>query len=73
MNEEANVTQILLASLRRQAHRFPTEARDIEIAIAALELPRAFTLMNRLKERGVWQLTVEEEAALEDFWWEYGQ
>lgn len=70
---DANITQVLLASLRRQAARFPTEARDIEVAIAALELPRAFTLMNRLKERGVWQLTPDEEAALEDFWWEYGQ
>lgn len=70
---EANITEILRASLRRQATRFPTEARDIEVAVAALELPRAFMLMNRLKERGVWQLTAEEEAALEDFWWEYGQ
>ncbi len=70
---EANITEILRASLRRQAARFPTEARDIEVAVAALELPRAFMLMNRLKERGVWQLTTEEEAALEDFWWEYGQ
>ncbi len=70
---EANPTQILLDSLRRQASRFPTEARDIEVAIAALELRRAFTLMSRLKERGLWQLTAAEEAALEDFWWEYGQ
>ena len=73
MNEASNITQVLLDSLRRQAARFPTEARDIEVAIAALELPRAFTLMSRLKERGLWQLTPEEEAALEDFWWEYGQ
>lgn len=70
---EPNITQLLLASLRRQASRFPVEARDIEVAIAGLELPRAFTLMNRLKERGVWQLTPDEEAALEDFWWEHGQ
>lgn len=70
---ETNITQVLLNSLHRQAARFPTEARDIEVAIAALELPRAFTLMSRLKEHGVWQLTAEEEAALEDFWWEYGQ
>lgn len=70
---DTNITQILLASLRRQADRFPAEARDIEVAIAALELPRAFKLMNRLKERGIWQLTATEEAALEDFWWEYGQ
>jgi hypothetical protein len=70
---DTNITQILLASLRRQASRFPAEARDIEIAIAALELPRAYTLMSRLKERGAWRLTTEEEAALDDFWWEYGQ
>lgn len=70
---ETNITQVLLDSLRRQAARFPTEARDIEVAIAALELRRAFMLMSRLKERGAWQLTAEEEAALEDFWWEYGQ
>lgn len=70
---ESNITEILLASLRRQSGRFPTEARDIEVALSALELRRAFTLMNRLKERGVWQLTPAEEAALEDFWWEYGQ
>ena len=38
---EANITQILLNSLRGQAARFPTEARDIEIAVAALELRRA--------------------------------
>lgn len=70
---EPNVTGILLASLRSQSHRFPTEARDIEVALSALELRRAYSLMSRLKERGVWQLTPEEEAALEDFWWEYGQ
>lgn len=70
---EPNITGILLASLRRQSSRFPAEARDIEVALSALELRRAYTLMSRLKERGVWQLTQEEEAALEDFWWEYGQ
>ena len=70
---EANITEILLASLRRQGSRFPTQLRDIEVALAALELPRAFRLMNALKERGLWQLTAEEEDALEDFWWEYGQ
>lgn len=68
-----NITQILLSSLRRQSVRFPVEARDIEVAMAALELRRAFTLMSRLKERGAWQLTPEEDQALEDFWWEYGQ
>ncbi len=70
---EANITQILLNSLRGQAARFPTEARDIEIAVAALELRRAYVLMSRLKERGVWQLTPEDDRALEDFWWEYVQ
>lgn len=70
---ESNITEILLASLRRQSSRFPIEARDIEVALSALELRRAFSLMSRLKDRGVWQLTPDEEAALEDFWWEYGQ
>lgn len=70
---EPTITETLLAALRRQRDRFPVEARDIEVAIAALELRRAFTLMNQLKERGVWQLTPVEEVALEDFWWEYGQ
>ena len=70
---EANITQILLNSLRGQAVRFPTEARDIEIAVAALELRRAYVPMSRLKERGVWQLTPEDDRALEDFWWEYVQ
>ncbi len=70
---EANITQTLLNSLRGQAARFPTEARDIEIAVAALELRRAYALMSRLKERGAWRLTSEEDQALEDFWWEYVQ
>lgn len=70
---ETNITQVLLASLRGQAGRFPAEARDIEVALAALELRRAFALMNRLKERGAWVLSPEAEQALEDFWWEYGQ
>jgi hypothetical protein len=43
------------------------------VALAALELPRAFRLMDALKQRDLWQLTPEEEEALEDFWWEYGQ
>lgn len=70
---EPNITEILLTSLRRQGARFSVELRDIEVALAALELRRAFALMNRLKERGVWHLTPEEDLALEDFWWEYGQ
>jgi hypothetical protein len=70
---EANITALLLASLRAQSARFPTEFRDIEVALNALELRRAFTLMNRLKERGVWQPDSVAEQALEDFWWEYGQ
>lgn len=70
---EPNITESLLASLRRQGSRFPTQLRDIEVALAALELPRAFRLMNALKERGLWQLTSQEDEALEDFWWEYGQ
>ncbi len=70
---EPNITEILLASLRRQADRFPGELRDIEVALSALELRRAFALMERLRERGRWQLTSEEAQALEDYWWEYGQ
>lgn len=70
---EDNITEILLASLRRQGSRFPAQLRDIDVALAALELPRAFRLMNALREGGLWQLTAEEEDALEDFWWEYGQ
>jgi len=70
---EQNITEILLASLRRQGRRFPAELRDVEVALAALELPRAYRLMNSLKERGLWQPTPPEEEALEDFWWEYGQ
>jgi hypothetical protein len=70
---EANITEILLASLRRAGDRYPRELRDIEVALAALELPRAFRLMNALKERGVWQPSPVEAEALEDFWWEYGQ
>lgn len=70
---EANITEILLSSLRSQAARFPTELRDIEVALNALELRRAFTLMHRLKERGLWEPAAEASEALEDFWWEYGQ
>lgn len=68
-----NITEVLLASLRRDGERYPRELRDIEVALAALELPRAFRLMSALKDRGVWQPTPEETDALEDFWWEYGQ
>jgi hypothetical protein len=70
---EANITEVLLASLRRQGDHYSKELRDIEVALAALELPRAFRLMSALKERGVWQPTPAEAEALEDFWWEYGQ
>jgi hypothetical protein len=68
-----NITGILLTSLRRDGDLYPRELRDIEVALAALELPRAFRLMSALKDRGVWQPTPEEAEALEDFWWEYGQ
>lgn len=70
---ELNITEVLLASLRRQRDRFPVELHDVEVALSSLELRRAFTLMERLKERGLWQLTADEAQALEDFWWEYGQ
>jgi hypothetical protein len=70
---ESNITDVLLTSLRRQGTRYPKELHDIEVALAALELPRAFRLMEALKTRGVWQPTQDEAAALEDFWWEYGQ
>ncbi len=33
---ETNVTEILLADLRRVAPRYPAEVRDIEISLAAL-------------------------------------
>ena len=69
----ANITDVLLASLRRQGNRYPKELHDIEVALTALELPRAFRLMEALKTRGVWEPTPDEAAALEDFWWEYGQ
>ena len=70
---DANITDVLLASLRRQGHRYPKELHDIEVALTALELPRAFRLMEALKTRGAWQPTADEAEALEDFWWEYGQ
>ena len=70
---DSSITETLLASLRRQGRRFPNQLRDIEVALAALELPRAFRLMNALKESGQWELTPSEEEALDDFWWEYAQ
>lgn len=70
---ESNITDVLLASLRRQGNRFPTQLRDIEVALAALELPRAFRLMEALRQRDLWRPNREEEAAFEDFWWDYGQ
>jgi hypothetical protein len=70
---EPNITEILLADLRRGAVGYSAELRDIEISLAALELRRAYALMARLKESGKWQPSAEAEAALEDFWWEYGQ
>ena len=70
---ESNITDILLASLRRQGSRYPAQLHDVEVALAALELPRAFRLMDALRTSGAWQPTAEEAAALEDFWWEYGQ
>lgn len=70
---ESNITEILLADLRREAVRYPSELRDIEISLAALELRRAYALMARLKDSGKWRPSAAAEAALEDFWWEYGQ
>ena len=63
----------LLASLRSQSDRYPAELREIEISLAAQEFKRAFALMNRLKERGLWRPSADAEVALDDFWWEYGQ
>ncbi len=65
--------ETLLASLRPLATQHPAELREIEIAIVGREYKRAYTLMTRLKERGAWQPAREDEDALEDFWWEYGQ
>lgn len=70
---DATPAAILLASLRSQADRYPTEMREIEISFAAQEFKRVFNLISRLKERGLWRPAAEAEAALEDFWWEYGQ
>jgi hypothetical protein len=70
---DSNITEMLLADLRRGAGGYPSELREIDISFAALELRRAYALMARLKESGKWQPSAEAEAALEDFWWEYGQ
>ena len=70
---EPNFTETLLADLRLRAASYPTELRDIEIALVGRELRRAYALMTRLKESGKWQPSPEAETALEDFWWEYGQ
>jgi hypothetical protein len=72
MSDE-NITAALIASLRGQGGRFPNELREIEISLAALELRRAFHLMSRLRERGLWQPSPADAERLEDFWWEYGQ
>ncbi len=63
----------LLVSLRRDAPRYPFELREIEISVAAMEFRRAFSLMTGLRERGLWQPSVEDAESLEDFWWEYCQ
>lgn len=63
----------LLASLRSQSDRYPTEMREIEISLAAQEFKRVLAIINRLKERGLWRPSADAEAALDDFWWEYGQ
>ena len=70
---ESNFAEILLADLRLGAAGYPSELRDIEIALVGRELRRAYALMARLKESGKWQPSPEAEGALEDFWWEYGQ
>ena len=70
---ESNFTEILLADLRLGAAGYPSELRDIEIALVGRELRHAYALMTHLKESGKWQPSPEAETALEDFWWEYGQ
>jgi hypothetical protein len=70
---EPNITEILRADLRRGAAAYPAQLREIEISLAARELRRVYTLLARLKESGKWEPSPEAEAALEDFWWEYGQ
>ena len=70
---ESEAGNPLYASLRSESDRYPTEMREIEISLVAQEFKRAYGMMTRLKERGLWQPAPEAEAALEDFWWEYGQ
>lgn len=70
---EPNFTEILLADLHSSAAGYPTDLRDIEIALVGRELRRAYALMSRLKDSGKWQPSAEADLALEDFWWEYGQ
>ena len=70
---DPNITQVLLADLRQGAAAYPDQLREIEISLAARELRRAYALLARLKESGKWQPSPEAEAALEDFWREYGQ
>lgn len=70
---ESETMHSLYASLRSQSDRYPTEMREIEISLVAQEFKRAYGMMTRLKERGLWHPSPEVEDALEDFWWEYGQ
>jgi hypothetical protein len=70
---ESEAGSPLLASLRSQSARFPAEMREFEISLVAQEFKRAYGMMARLKERGVWQPAPDATEALEDFWWEYGQ
>ena len=53
--------------------RFPGALRDIEVALSALELRRAFCVDGAAARTRARQLTSEEAQALEDYWWEYGQ
>jgi hypothetical protein len=70
---ESEAGNPLFASLRSESDRYPTEMREIEISLVAQEFKRAYGMMTRLKERGLWHPSPEAEEALEDFWWEYGQ
>jgi hypothetical protein len=70
---ESESMNSLFASLRSQAERYPAEMREIEISLVAQEFKRAYGMISRLKERGLWRPSPEADEALEDFWWEYGQ
>jgi hypothetical protein len=70
---ESHSAEVLWADLRQGAAAYPAQLREIEISLAARELRRVYVLMARLKESGQWLPSPEAEAALEDFWWEYGQ